>query len=137
MILLVCFLLAVGLLAWIFLTLHHVQAEHDRDGKNSVVSAAEQLRGALERADADGVLTDREVAQVLGDRPPLSLNREANRTDLVVQVATSGWAQCYTFTVLGAAHVTSRPLDACPPSTPSVSARPPSVPGVSARPKPR
>lgn len=75
--------------------------------------AAERLRTRLETADADGTLTDREITEALGHVRAHSVDRGEDRAVLVVQVAASSWAQCYSYTELSTGTVQARALEEC------------------------
>ncbi|MFJ9897497.1 hypothetical protein ACIQPR_29630 [Streptomyces sp. NPDC091280] len=110
---LVCVLLAAGVVVWFFQSVRDNQRDQDRAARGAVVAAAERLRTRLENADADGTLTDREITQALGQVRARSVDRGGDRAVLVVQIAASSWAQCYSYTALPTGAVTARPLKEC------------------------
>ncbi|MYV93465.1 hypothetical protein GT350_25030 [Streptomyces sp. SID1034] len=125
MIVLLLLLLVGSVLVWILVSLHRADEARDqksKEGMATMVATAERLRGGLAQKDSDGVLTDREVAEVLNHRPVLSIAREPDRTVLVVRLSADSQVQCYSFTALHTTDVTRRPLDICPPSKPSAPA---------------
>ncbi|NUP16950.1 MAG: hypothetical protein HOZ81_12745 [Streptomyces sp.] len=113
-------LVAAGVLVWFFQAVQDSGRDREQDARAAVTAAAERLRARLQEADADGTLTDREITDVLRPRSPRSVARSATETTVVVQVAASGWARCYTYsaTRTGVGTVTSRPLDSCPSASP-------------------
>ncbi|MCI3271701.1 hypothetical protein [Streptomyces cylindrosporus] len=115
---LLCVLVAAGLLVWFFQTVHDSGREREHDARADVTAAAERLRTRLQAADADGTLTDREITDVLHPRSPRSVARTATGTTVVIQVAASDWAQCYAYTATRTGTVTSRPLGTCPSPSP-------------------
>jgi len=110
----VAVLVAAGVLVWFFQAVHDTGRDRERDARAAVTAAAERLRGRLQEADADGTLTDQEIAAVLRPRSLRSVARTPAGTTVVVQVAASDWAQCYTYTAGHTGTVTARPLDDCP-----------------------
>ncbi|MQY39837.1 hypothetical protein SRB17_78650 [Streptomyces sp. RB17] len=108
-------LAAVALVAWFLVGLHHTGQTRSHDSKAAVAASAEHLRARLRDADSDGVLTDHEIDEALSHRRPRSLVRSAARTVLVVQIAASDWARCYSCTALPSGAVSSTPFKECPP----------------------
>ncbi|MFC8344031.1 hypothetical protein [Streptomyces sp. NPDC057280] len=116
---LTCVLVAAGVLVWFFQAVQDSGRDRERDARAAVTAGAERLRVRLQQADADGTLTDQEIAAVLRPRSPRSVVRTATGTTVVVQVAASDWAQCYTYTAGRTGTVTARPLDGCPSASTS------------------
>ncbi|MES4908198.1 MULTISPECIES: hypothetical protein [unclassified Streptomyces] len=115
---LVCFLIAASLVVWFFSHMQDVQRSRDRDAQAAVIAGAEQLRIRLLDANSDGTLAGQEIDVALNHKPSIrSLRREKTRTILMVWIAESGWAQCYSYTALPTGAVSSAPLKACPPSS--------------------
>ncbi|MFE2416916.1 hypothetical protein [Streptomyces hokutonensis] len=110
---LICVLLAAGVVVWFFQSVQDNEQDRDRAARAAVAAAAEQLRTRLETADADGTLTDREITKALGRVRARSVDRGDDRAVLVVQVAASSWAQCYSYTALSTGTVKARALDEC------------------------
>ncbi|MFE7168669.1 hypothetical protein [Streptomyces sp. NPDC057616] len=121
-----CILLAAALVVWFFASWRHAARGRDFGSQAAVTVSADRLRGRLEDADADGVLTEQEIIDALQHRPARSLVREQDRTVLVVQVAASGWAQCYAYIALPTGSVGQRPLKSCPTATTSAPYQDPS-----------
>lgn len=109
-----CILLAAMVVLWFFSSWQHAAHSRDFGSQTAVTVSADRLRARLEHADADGVLTDQEIAGALQHRPARSLVHEQDRTVLVVQVAASGWARCYAYIALPTGSVGERPLKSCP-----------------------
>ncbi|MFI8533634.1 hypothetical protein ACIGMX_25745 [Streptomyces aquilus] len=116
---LVGLLVAAGALVWFFQAVQDSGRDRERDARAAVTADAERLRVRLQKADADGTLTDQEIAAVLRPRSPRSVARTAAGTTVVVQVAASDWAQCYSYTAGHTGTVTSRPLAGCPAASTS------------------
>ncbi|MEV8031731.1 hypothetical protein [Streptomyces sp. NPDC086182] len=110
---------AAGLLIWFFQSIHDSGRDQDREARAAVAAAAERLGKRFTEADADGILTDQEIADALKQHDPWSLDRNATRTVVVVQVAAGGWAQCYAYTATRAGSVTSLQLQSCPALSPA------------------
>ena len=110
---LVCVLLAAGVVVWFFQSVRDDAQDQNREARAAVTAAAERLRTRLETADADGTLTDREITEALGRVRARSVDRADDRAVLVVQVAASSWAQCYSYTALRTGTVSARPLKEC------------------------
>lgn len=110
---LVCVLLAAGVVVWFFQSVRDDAQDRNRDAQAAVTAAAERLRTRLETADADGTLTDREITDALGRVRARSVDRADDRAVLVVQVAASSWAQCYSYTALPTGTVKARALKEC------------------------
>ncbi|WP_330284578.1 hypothetical protein [Streptomyces sp. NBC_00588] len=111
-------LLAGALVTWFFFSWHLGAQSRDHDSQAVLADSAERLRVRLEDADADGALTDREIAEALEHRSPRSLARDEGRTVVVVQVAGYDQARCYSYTALPTGTVTSEPLTTCPSQSP-------------------
>jgi hypothetical protein len=128
-------LLAGALVTWFFYSWHRTAQSSDRDAQAALAASAERLRARLEEADGDGALTDREIGEALEHRAPRSLARDEGRTVLVVQVAGSDRAACYSYTALPTGRVTSEPAATCPSPSPLVpaSVTPPVTPPVKGR----
>ncbi|MHC3469515.1 hypothetical protein ACYF6T_12440 [Streptomyces sp. 7R007] len=107
---LLCVLLAAGVVVWFFQSVQDNQQDQDRAARAAVSAAAERLRTRLQSADADGTLTDREIAEALGRVRLRSVDRDGHRAVLVAQVAASSWAECYAYTALANGTVEDRPL---------------------------
>ncbi|MFF5496972.1 hypothetical protein [Streptomyces aquilus] len=112
-------LVASGALVWFFQAVQDSGRDRERDARAAVGADAERLRVRLQEADADGTLTDQEIAAVLRPRSPRSVARTATGTTVVVQVAASDRAQCYTYAAGRTGAVTGRPLGGCPAASPS------------------